>query len=92
MIVALALMLMIDRAGRTRSAIAHRTRTRTAITATPGRPNGATARPAHSLAAVCNLADAQLLRLAAELDRARPRSSRPAGKLISGGPWPGLRR
>jgi len=28
--------------------------------------------------AVCNLADAQLLRLAAELDRARPRSSRPA--------------
>ena len=42
--------------------------------------------------AVCNLADAQLLRLAAELDRARPRSSRPAVRLISGGPWPGLRR
>jgi hypothetical protein len=42
--------------------------------------------------AVCNPADAQLLGRAAELDRDRPRSSRPAGKLISGAPRPGLRR
>ena len=42
--------------------------------------------------AVCKLDDAQLDRLADELDRARPRRSGPAGPQISGGPWPGSPR
>jgi hypothetical protein len=42
--------------------------------------------------AVCKLSDAQLDRLADELDRGRPPRTGPAGLAISGGPWPESRR